>query len=392
MPKILHTSDWQIGKLFGQFASADSAFLAQARFDAVERIAALATAQAADAVLVAGDIFDAQGVADHTIHRLFNAMAGYGGPWVLIPGNHDAALAESVWTRAQRLQAIAANVTLCLAPRPVLLEAAGLAVLPAVMTQRNTYADLTEWFDGAGTPAGLVRVGLAHGSVQGLLAQGIDSPNPIAADRAERAGLDYLALGDWHGTRQVDARTWYSGTPETDRFRANDSGQALWVDLPGPGAAPVITPMQTGCYRWHGAAFELRVPADAEQAVAALRRFGRHDVVQLVVSGEIDLAGHTRLLAAIEQARGLTRGLLCDLDDLRLQPTADDIAALHADGYLGEVIADLRAAQSGAQAAVARDALAILSSVLNASGGAPVPAATPPSETSASTLTGAGQS
>ena len=34
---------------------------------------------------------------------LGGAMVGYAGPWVLIPGNHDAALAESVWTRAQRL-------------------------------------------------------------------------------------------------------------------------------------------------------------------------------------------------------------------------------------------------------------------------------------------------
>ena len=392
MPKILHTSDWQIGKLFGQFASADAAFLAQARFDAVERIAALAAAQGADAVLVAGDTFDAQGVADHTIHRLFNAMGGYGGPWVIIPGNHDAALAESVWTRAQRLQAIPANVTVCLTARPVLLEAAGLAVLPAVMTQRNTYADLTDWFDGAPTPAGLARIGLAHGSVQGLLAQGIDSPNPIAADRAERARLDYLALGDWHGTRQVDARTWYSGTPETDRFRANESGQALWVDVPGAGAPPTVTPVQTGRYRWQVAAFELRVPADAEAAVAALRRFGSHDVVQLAVSGEIDLAGHARLLAAIEQARGMTRALLGDMEDLRLQPTAEDIATLHADGYLGEVIADLRAAQEGAHAAVSRDALAILASILNASGGAPAPVAPPPGAAATSTPTGAGQS
>jgi hypothetical protein len=36
-------------------------------------------------VLVAGDVFDAQGVADKTIHRLFHAMAGFTGPWLMIP-------------------------------------------------------------------------------------------------------------------------------------------------------------------------------------------------------------------------------------------------------------------------------------------------------------------
>jgi hypothetical protein len=37
-------------------------------------------------------------VSDKTIRRLFNAMQGHAGSWVLLPGNHDAALAESVWT------------------------------------------------------------------------------------------------------------------------------------------------------------------------------------------------------------------------------------------------------------------------------------------------------
>lgn len=140
---------------------------------------------------------------------------------MLIPGNHDAGLAESVWTRAARLNAVPPNAHVCLRPEPLLFSSLGLAVLPAPLTQRHTHNDLTDWFAAAQVPPGLFRVGLAHGSVQGILAEDIDSSNPIAAARAEQAALDYLALGDWHGCKQVDARTWYSGTPETDRF--NDS-------------------------------------------------------------------------------------------------------------------------------------------------------------------------
>ena len=69
-----------------------------------------------------------------------------------------------------------------------------------------------------------MRVGLAHGSVQGILADDIDSANPIAPDRATRARLDYLALGDWHGCKRIDDRTGTAATPEPDRFKANDSG------------------------------------------------------------------------------------------------------------------------------------------------------------------------
>ena len=40
-----------------------------------------------------------------------------------------------------------------------------------------------------------VRVGVAHGSIKSQLPEGSRVHNEIAADRAERARLDYLALG-----------------------------------------------------------------------------------------------------------------------------------------------------------------------------------------------------
>lgn len=364
MVRLLHTADWQIGKLFGQFETDEAALLADARFKTIERLARLATEQHADMILVAGDVFDAQGVADKTIHRLFGCMAAFAGPWVMIPGNHDAALAESVWTRAVRLQALPGNVHLCLASRPLILAAQRTAILPAPLTQRHTYADLTEWFATAETPAGMMRIGLAHGCVQGFLAEGIDSPNPIAADRAEQAGLDYLALGDWHGTKQIGPRCWYSGTPETDRFRSNASGQALLVDLPGPGDLPSVRAIATGHYHWHAETLTLQIPSDIDNALQRLASFGAADIVHLQLSGQTDLKDYQRLCRALEQARGHVRGLLADMAALRLAPSADDISALHADGYLGEVIEELRAGQDGPEAESCRDALALLASML----------------------------
>ena len=368
MIKLLHTADWQIGKQYGQFDTDDAALLADARFSVVERLAQLAAAQAVDVVLVAGDVFDAQGVADKTIHRLFNSMAAFSGPWVLIPGNHDAGLAESVWTRAARLKAVPPNAHVCLRPQPLLFPALGLAVLPAPLTQRHTNNDLTEWFAAAQVPAGMFRVGLAHGSVQGILSEDIDSSNPIAAGRADQAGLDYLALGDWHGCKQVDARTWYSGTPETDRFRANASGQALVVSLSEPGDLPGVTQHSTGQHRWREDVVDLQVPSDIDALLQRLGGFTSADVVSLSLSGRIDLPGRRRLLDAIGQARGRTRSLVADLSALRFEPTAEDIGALQADGYLGDVIANLRVAQEGGtadSASVAGDALALLAGILD---------------------------
>ncbi|MDM0032799.1 DNA repair exonuclease [Variovorax sp. J22P271] len=366
MTRFLHTADWQIGRQFATFDPEHAPILAEARIAAVERLAELATGHRVDAVLVAGDVFDAQTVSERTVRRLFNALAGYAGPWLMIPGNHDAALAESVWTRAQRLGVVPPNAHLLLAPELRLFEAQGFAVLPAPLTQRHTYNDLTAWFDTAETPAGLLRIGLGHGSVQGILAEGIDSANPLAPDRAASARLDYLALGDWHGCKRIDARTWYAGTPEPDRFKANDAGQALLVEIAAPGAEPQVTPLAVGQFQWHLLGTQLHVASDLDALLEELAGLGAQDVVDLRVQGRIDLAGRQRLQAAVGSAEARARHLQADLSALQLVPTEEDIAGLQADGYLGEVIAELREAQGGAdpQARIAQEALALLTTAL----------------------------
>lgn len=364
MPRFLHTADWQIGRQYSNFAPDDAVALAEARITAVERIADLAGEEAVDAVLVAGDVFEAQTVSDRTIRRLFNATAAYTGPWILIPGNHDAALAESVWTRAQRLSAVPDNAYLALTPEVLEFAEAGFAVLPAPLTQRHTQSDLTEWFDQAETADGLARIGLAHGSVQGVLAEAVDSPNPIAADRPATARLDYLALGDWHGTKQINARTWYSGTPEQDRFKGNDPGNVLLVDIPEMGAEPQIEIRPIGQHLWVQMTERLAVLSDLDQLIAKLEQQPERAVVALRLDGEVSLLAKQQLERALSVAEARFRSLRYDLSGLSLLPTEDDIAALHADGYVGDVIAELQDQQEGEDGEVARDAMAILASML----------------------------
>ncbi|MEX0605974.1 MAG: DNA repair exonuclease [Marinobacter sp.] len=364
MPKFLHTADWQMGRVFSRFDTDDGAALAEARYASIERLAELATEQGCDAVLVAGDVFDAQMVSDRTIRRVFNAMVGFTGPWVLLPGNHDAALVESVWTRAQRLKAVPTNVLLALESGILSLAEQGIAVLAAPLTQRHTYSDLTEAFDAMLTPAGLIRVGLAHGSVLGILPDEIDATNPIAPDRAERANLDYLALGDWHGVKEVNERTWYSGTPEPERFRNNEAGYALVVEISESGAQPGVTRHDTAKYRWHQWREQLSVASDLDELLKRLEQLPEDSVIDCRLEGTITLANDQRLTEALSIAGARYRSVSCDRAGLQLEPTDEDIAALHADGYLGEAINDLRALQRDESQTEARDALGILARLL----------------------------
>lgn len=364
MPTFLHTADWQMGRTYSRFDTEDGAALVEARFQSIETLAELANEHQCDAVLVAGDVFDAQTVSDRTIRRVFNATKAFTGPWVMLPGNHDAALAESVWTRAQRLGAVPDNVHLALQPGVTNLELQGISVLSAPLTQRHTYSDLTDFFDIAETPEESIRIGLAHGSVQGVLADDIDSTNPISPNRAETARLDYLGLGDWHGTKQINERTWYSGTPEPERFRNNGAGHVLIVSVAKPGAVPSVTPVETARYQWHQWRETLSVESDLDQLLEKLNALPEASVVDLRLKGSITLAGEDKLINALSVAEARFRSIQCDRSGLQLEPTDDDIAALKADGYVGDVIEQLRTQQQDEGAETARDALAILAGLL----------------------------
>jgi len=361
MTHFLHTADWQIGRQYGQFETDDAAILAEARFDVVARIAALAAERRVDAVLVAGDVFDTQGVSDRTIRRLFAAMAAYAGPWVMIAGNHDAALADSVWSRAAQLGCIPANVHVPTRIGVVDLPAINLAVLAAPLTQRHTYDDVTQSFDTLDTEAGRVRVGLAHGSVAGRLPDTIDATNPIAPDRAARARLDYLALGDWHGCLSIDAHTWYAGTPEQDRFRGNEPGYVLDVRIDAPGATPVVERIAIGKYRWSAWTETISLPTDAQALAERLAALRAEDVLRLDVQGHVNMETWDALQRAVDQAAAQVRALLPDLSGLRLEPDQADLAELGASGYVGEVAAQLQSMQGdGEQAGVSGEALRLL--------------------------------
>lgn len=358
---FLHTADWQIGRIYGQFDDEDAVPLAQARIETVGAIARLAQARQVDAVLVAGDVFDTQGVNDRTLRRLFAALAPFDGPWFMIPGNHDAALTDSVWTRAQTLGCVPPNVHLLLAPGVYAVPGAAAHILAAPLTQRHTYDDVTAFFDDAQTPTGACRIGLAHGSVTGRLAESIDSANPISATRAASARLDYLALGDWHGTMKIDDRIWYSGTPEPDRFRNNDAGQVLDVHIDAPGATPRVQALPVARYRWLQWERHIDLASDVQALAHELAQLQSGDVLRLTVSGRVGVADHDALTGAIAQASAQAHAVQAQLDALVLAPDHDDLSALGADGYVATVVTELQAMQhQRGEADVAREALRLL--------------------------------
>jgi DNA repair exonuclease SbcCD nuclease subunit len=360
--RFIHTSDWQIGKTF-RFADEAAQALRDERLEAVTRIGQLARAQRAAVVLVAGDVYDVQTPLERTLRQPIERMRAFGDvQWHLIPGNHDPHTPRGPWERLLGLsEGLPDNIRVHVSCEGVALAGGQAWLVPGVLTRRHAEGDPTASMDEVATPEGAVRIGMAHGSITSFGTDASSTHNLIAPDRAARAGLAYLALGDWHGAQAIGERCWYSGTPETDDFSTGGrgGGEALVVDIAGPGAVPVVTPHRTGRFSWHRMSGELFHATDIDVLETRLRALSAQDLgavlVWLSVSGALSLTERQSFEDRIMRGVGsAVRVLRTDSAGLMARPTEADLEAIDHAGFVREA-ANILAARAADEADAERD-------------------------------------
>lgn len=350
--KFIHTSDWQIGKVFRFLDDEASGLIQAARLQAVTRLGELAVEHGAAHVLVAGDVYDSTALSIQSLNRPLERMRDQPNvQWHLLPGNHDYHRPNGFWDMLQR-RGLPLNIQLHLEAKPVSI-AEGVVLLPAPLQHRRAIADPTDWMDGVDRSTDAIRVGLAHGSIRGFGSEPAATPNLIDFERPTKAGLAYLALGDWHGQRRIGERCWYSGTPETDAFDVEGGGQVLLVDVAAPQAPLAVTPLACGQFRWVTHTAHLAGRDDVEALDRRLRDLGGmldRILVRLRVEGALSLADRAFFDERI--AEGVSAAL-CYLrvDDEKLfpQPTDEDLDRIDHGGFVRAAAEELRrqAAEGG---------------------------------------------
>lgn len=343
MARFLHSSDLHLAKPFGRFDELLRGRLREARFSQISDLARVARECDVGIVLLAGDTFDAQTPPPQVVRQAIRALAAETDiHWVILPGNHDSLAAAELWDRMVREKPD--NVTLALDPEPIEIGE-DLVILPAPPQVRHPGRDLTEWMDGVETAPERIRVGLAHGGIQDFgeeeAALGI-----IAPDRARQARLDYLALGDWHGQLRIEARTWYSGTPEPDSFKAHAPAGVLCVDIPEPGAEPRVLPVQTGRFAWIAPKLDLRPGEDVGAALlgalpAAQSR--RDSMVEMKLTGRLPLGAQAEIKRACADVADDFGAFSADFSDLATEYDVSDLDDIDAAGALRVAAENLQA-------------------------------------------------
>ncbi|MFJ6571697.1 exonuclease SbcCD subunit D [Streptomyces sp. NPDC091292] len=253
--RILHTSDWHLGRAFHRVG------LLGAQTEFIGHLVATAREREVDAVVVSGDVYDravpplsAVELFDNALHRL----ADLGVPTVMISGNHDSARRLGVGAGLIGRAGIHLRTEPSACATPVVLTdthgdvafyglpylepalvkdefgvggASHEAVLGAAMDRVR--ADL------ATRPDTTRSVVLAHAFVTG--GEASDSERDITVGGVAAVptgvfdGVDYVALGHLHGSQTLTPRVRYSGSPLAYSFSEADHRKSMWLVDIGPG-------------------------------------------------------------------------------------------------------------------------------------------------------------
>ncbi|GGV01309.1 nuclease SbcCD subunit D [Streptomyces litmocidini] len=250
--RLLHTSDWHLGRSFHRVGLLD----AQAAF--LDHLVATVHAHDVDAVLVAGDVYDravpplpAVELFDTALHRLAEA----GVPTVMISGNHDSARRLGVGAGLIERAGIHLRTDPDGIGTPVVLSDAhgevalyGLPYLEPVLVRERLGAEkggheavLAAAMDRvradlARRPAGTRSVVVAHAFVAGGTPSDSERDITVGGVAAVPAGVfdgvDYVALGHLHGSQTLTPRVRYSGSPLAYSFSEADHRKTMWlIDL-----------------------------------------------------------------------------------------------------------------------------------------------------------------
>ena len=275
------------------------------------------------------DVYDVETPAERTLRQPVERMRAIPDiEWHLIPGNHNAHTPRGPWERLLRLNASER----CAGQHPLHLGARNrwrslappLGWCPPFSHAGMRQPTRRRRWEPRRTPEGVIRIGLAHGSIRSFGTDESSTNNLIAIDRPQRAGLTYLALGDWHGAQGIGERCWYSGTPEIDDFSTGGrgGGEALVVDLDGACAVPVVTRHRVGRFGWQRLEMALHNATDVDVLETRLRNLSSDlgaVLVWLTVTGALSLAERDAFENQIQYSVGSALRVL-RLDDAGLVP------------------------------------------------------------------------
>jgi len=295
--RLLHTSDWHLGRTL----HGEDLLPHQASF--LDWLLAQAIAREADAVLVAGDVYDRAVPSVDAVALLDRALRGFAAakiPVVITSGNHDSAVRLGFGSRLSELAGIHLRTSVGDIARPVvladadgdvaiygipyLLPDAVMADLGAERSHASVLAAAAASIRADAAERGIGRtVAVAHAFITGAVPSASERDIRVGgigdAPASVFAGLNYVALGHLHGQQHVAAAGGqtairYCGSPLAFSFSERQHAKSVTlVELDGAGAVrstQLRTPVPRPLREVRGRLTDLLAGAGTDAAQAGL--------------------------------------------------------------------------------------------------------------------------
>lgn len=254
--RILHTSDWHLGRSFHGFS------LHHLTADFLAELCGLVKERSIDAVLVSGDVYDRAQPRTETIRLLSQALeqlSEAGCTVILSSGNHDSAARLGFAAKILAKQGIHVVTRLDEVGQPIFLEPTApetvqVAVYPIPFLEPRSTARawntapshqavvseacrrITEDMAGSATSShsgARVNLMMAHCFASGAYIS--DSERDLTVGGLETvgidtfSGIDYVALGHLHGRQKLADNVRYSGSPLAFSFSEERHTKGAWI-------------------------------------------------------------------------------------------------------------------------------------------------------------------
>lgn len=337
MIRLFHTADLHLGLKFtrGGYAPALRERLVARRLESLRGMITLAHERGCHVFVIAGDLFDTPLVAKGLVREAAAILARFEGVVAVLPGNHDYAQEEDpLWPTF--VDALGEGHHLLRRETPCDLREQGipLVLFPGVCGSRHSRTNAVGWVPDAlsslDLPDEVRRVGIAHGSLEGLSPDFGGDYFPMTKGELESSGLDLWLLGHTHvrfpdRDRFEGERVLFPATPEPDGFDCRHAGHAWIIELDSDGAVRGES-VRTGAHRFRTVVKTITSEADLEAVKAEFGTFSANeDLAKLILSGRLPgelFEGRGEWLGAMEKS---VLYLESDLSGLHREIRASDI-------------------------------------------------------------------
>lgn len=280
--KLLHAADLHLDSPFESMSPQAAENRREAQRRVLDALTDAAETLGADALLLAGDVFDSDSVTQETQKRFIRLCAALNVPVLVAPGNHDPYFPGCVWQRME----LPANVHVFTGEVERLELPGTEAVFWGAAFNGEACGGRLEGFSA--NRGDKPNIMVLHGEV----CSGESKYDPITRQQLEQSGMDYVALGHIHapGGLQRAGGTYYAnpGSPEGRGFDELGERGALLATVSEEGVRTDFVPL-------HGVRYELATldvtgKDPLKMAILAVSGLSGNDHCRLAFKGETETA------------------------------------------------------------------------------------------------------